>query len=61
MPLPVEALTMDSTLQETREAISASIAQCMREGGKTQKECAGMAYSIARDNTPHRLGEGRQG
>jgi len=60
MSLPVESLTMDSTLQETREAISASIAQCIREG-KTQKECAGMAYSIARDNTPHSLGEGRQG
>lgn len=59
MPLAVEALTQQSSLQATREAISESIAQCMREGGRTQKECAGMAFGIAREKTPHELNEGR--
>ena len=58
MPLPVDNLTPDSGLQSIREAISQSIAQCMREGGKEQKECAGMSYSIAREKTGKPLGEG---
>ena len=59
MPLAVEALTEASTLQATRDAISASIEQCIKEG-KTQRECAGMSYSIAREKTGKELGEGRQ-
>lgn len=59
MPLSVESLTEDSTLQETRDAISASIEQCVKEG-KTQRECAGMSYDLARKNTGKELGEGRQ-
>lgn len=60
MPLAVEALTTDSTLKETRDAIDLSMSQCMREGGRTQEECAGMVYGIARRKTPHALDEGRQ-
>ena len=60
MPLPVENLTPESSIVVIRDAISASIKQCMEEGGKTQKECAGMAYGIAREKTGKELGEGRQ-
>ena len=59
MPLQVENLTPDSGEGAIQEAISASIAQCMREGGKTQKECAGQAYGIARDKTGKPLDRGR--
>jgi len=59
MPLPVEALTPDSGLDPIREAISKSIEQCVQEG-KDQKQCAAMAYSIARDKTGQALGEGSQ-
>ena len=60
MPLPVDSLTPESPLTAVREAISQSIAACMKEGGKTQKECAGMAYGIARDKTGKDLAEGTQ-
>lgn len=59
MPLPVDRLTPDSGLKSVRDAISASIAQCMREGGKTQEQCAGQAYGIARDKSGKSLDEGR--
>ena len=58
MPLPVENLTPDSPLTSIREAIGKSIAACIQEG-KTQEECAGMSYSIAREKTGKELGEGR--
>ncbi len=60
MPLAVDSLTMESSLQSTREAISSSIAQCMKEGGRTQAECSGMVYGTARANTPHQLKEATQ-
>lgn len=60
MPLPVEGLTPDSSTQAIRDAIGASIAQCMKEGGREQKQCAAIAYSIARDKTKKSLGEGTQ-
>ena len=58
MPLPAESLTPDSPVGTIRQAISESIAACMREGGRTQKECAGMAYGMARQATGKELGEG---
>jgi len=61
MPLPAERLTPDSPIGTIRESISQSIAKCMKEGGRTQKECAGMVYGIARDKTGKELNEGRQG
>lgn len=70
MPLAVDNLTPDSPLTSIREAISDSIATCMREpipegydveeGENKQKWCAAQAYSIARKNTGKELGEGRQ-
>jgi len=57
MPLAVESLTKDSSTQAVREAISQSIAQCVKEG-KDQKQCAAIAYSYARDKTGKELGEG---
>ena len=60
MPLEVDKLTPESPLASTREAISQSIEQCMKEGGRTQKECAGMVWGMARDNTGKPLSEGRQ-
>jgi len=56
MPLPAERLTVDSSMDAIRQAISDSIAQCMREGGRDQKQCAAIAYSIARDKTGKPLG-----
>jgi len=59
MPLPVDNLTEQSNPEQIRDAISKSIEQCMQEGGRTQKECAGMAYSIAKDKTGKPLNYGR--
>lgn len=56
MPLPVDSLTKDSPTTSIREAISKSIEQCIKEG-KDQKQCAAIAYSIARDKTGKRLGK----
>lgn len=59
MPLPVDNLTPASGAQAVREAISKSIEQCVKEG-KSQKECAAMAYSIAREKSGKSLSEGKQ-
>lgn len=59
MPLPAESLTEQSTMEDIREAISRSIEQCMQEGGRDQKQCAAMAYSMARDKTGKSLDFGR--
>lgn len=59
MPLPVESLNENSHQQQIQEAIAASIEQCMREGTKTQKECAGMVYGMARQNSGKALDIGR--
>lgn len=58
MPLPVENLTPETPLQLVREAISQSIEICMNEG-KSQKECATIAYQYARDLTGKELMEGK--
>lgn len=59
MPLPVESLNPDSNTEQIREQISQSMEQCMKEGGKDQKECAGMIYSMAREKTGKELNFGR--
>jgi len=56
MPLPVEGLTADSSPISIREAISKSIAQCIKEG-KDQKQCAAIAYQYARDKTGKEIGK----
>lgn len=55
MPLSVENLTPDSNTEAIRQAISDSIATCMKEG-KDQKQCAAIAYSYAREKTGKSLG-----
>jgi hypothetical protein len=60
VPLPVDNLTPDSSPQAIRDAISASIAQCVKEG-KDQKQCAAIAYQTARDKSGKPLGEGKAG
>jgi len=55
MPLPVENLTPESSMDAIKQAISDSISQCMKEG-KDQKECAAMAYDMARRATGKSLG-----
>lgn len=60
MPLPVDNLTKESSLQSIRDAISGSIEACMKEEGRDQKQCAAIAYSIARKNTGNPLREGNQ-
>ena len=59
MPLPVESLTPNSTDSEIQTKISESIGKCMEEGGREQKECAGMVYDIARERTGKELNHGR--
>ena len=58
MPLPVQSLSKESTDPAVRDAISASIKKCMQEG-KSQKECAAIAYQYARELTGKELQEGR--
>lgn len=60
MPLPVDNLTPESSIVSIRDAIGKSIAQCMREGEREQKQCAAIAYDIARKKTGKALGEGTQ-
>ena len=59
MPLPVESLRPESHMEEIREKISQSIEQCMEEGGRTQKDCAGMVYGMAREATGKELNFGK--
>ena len=59
MPMPVESLTPDSHMEMIREAISKSMEQCMKEGGKDMKQCAGMIYEMAREHTGKELNFGR--
>lgn len=56
MPLPVDSLTDKSSKQAIRDAIGQSIAACIKEG-KDQKQCAAIAYSIARDKTGKDIGK----
>ena len=60
MPMMVESLTPNSNEKEIRDAISQSMEQCMKEGGREMKECAGMIYGMARDKTGKSLAEGTQ-
>ena len=59
MPLAVDSLTAKSSPQAIQNAISQSIEQCMKEGTRSQKECAGMAYGIAREKTGKELSHGK--
>lgn len=62
MPLKVEGLTPDSTDEEIQEAISDSIAQCVREG-REQAQCVAMVHDMTRTATgkaPLPRGEGRK-
>lgn len=56
MPLPAESLRPDSPDDAIQDAISKSVEQCMREGGRSQEECVGMAHSMARKATRRNLG-----
>ena len=56
MPLAVESLTPNSSDAQIQKAISSSIQTCMQEGGREQKQCQAIAYSIARKKTHHSLG-----
>jgi hypothetical protein len=69
MPLQVENLTPESSPQAIRDAISASIEQCMNEpipegydvtAETKPKWCAAQVYSMARDKTGKELQGGRQ-
>jgi len=58
MPLEVDRLTKESSTATIRGAINKSIQQCMDEGGRDQKQCAAIAYDIARKKTGKELGRG---
>ncbi len=55
MPMPVDTLRPQSSVDEISKAISDSIAQCVNEG-KEQKQCVAIAFSIARKRTGKNLG-----
>ncbi len=60
MPNPkMEALTKDSSEQQVRDAISSEIEHCMGKPGADQKQCAAIAYSMARESTGKALDYGR--
>ena len=60
MPNPkMAALTGDSTDPQIQEAISSEIETCMKEPGADQKQCAAIAYSMAREATGKELNYGR--
>ena len=60
MPIPAETLTPQSNDKDVQEAIGLSIEMCMKEGGRTQEQCAAIAYSVAREKTGRELNYGRQ-
>lgn len=60
MPNPaMERLTKDSSPEQIRDAISAEIKHCMGKPGADQKQCAAIAYSMAREQTGKALDYGR--
>lgn len=60
MPNPaMEKLTKDSTDPQVQEAISAEIEHCMGKPGADSKQCAAMAYSMAREKTGKELNYGQ--
>ena len=60
MPNPkMEMLTKDSSTDQVQEAISAEMEACMGKPGADQKQCAAMAYSMAREATGKPLDYGK--
>jgi len=57
MPLAVEKLTRQSTMDAIRTAIAQTIRYLMQREGKTQQEAAGQAYGMAREKTGRSLGK----
>jgi len=55
MPLAAENLTKQSTDEQIARAISQSISQCMKEGGRGQDQCIAMAYSMAERSTGRKI------
>lgn len=58
MPLPTDSLTRDSSTEVVRQAVSATISQCMDEGGKNRNQCVAIALESARRRTGRGLGQG---
>lgn len=58
MPLAVDNLNENSSMEQIRGAISKTIQELMDEG-KTQKEAAGQAYGMARQATGKELNFGK--
>jgi len=54
MPLAIDNLTPDSSMNQIQDAISATIKKLMEEG-KSQKDAAGQAYGMAREKTGKEL------
>jgi len=59
VPLAVDNLNKNSTTEQIREAISATIKYLMENEGKSQKDAAGQAYGMARQNTGKELNFGK--
>ena len=53
--MPENTLTKDSSPQVIRDWIGKYIATCIKEG-KDQKQCAGIAYDMAREATGKDIG-----
>ena len=48
MPLPVEGLSQQSSPDQVKEAVSASMQQCMAEGGKSEEQCQGEILALVK-------------
>jgi len=59
VPLAVDNLNKDSTMEQIRAAISETISYLIKNEGKTQEQAAGQAYGMARDKTGKSLDFGR--
>lgn len=60
MPNPkMEALNKNSSDSQVQEAVSSEIEHCMGKPGADQKQCAAIAYSMARESTGKALDYGR--
>lgn len=57
MPLPIESATRQTPKNMVRELIGKSIEQCIKEG-KSQKQCAAIAYEIASKKTEQDMSNG---
>jgi len=58
MPLAVEKITKNSSLDSVRSAISRTIEYLIKHEGKSSKDAQGQAYGMAEDNWGRKIPRG---